>query len=58
MDLSVFYISVFSTICGLIGSAVCGARGRDPMAGFVLGLLLGPLGIAFALLLSRDRETE
>lgn len=58
MDLNVFYISVFATLCGLIGSAVAGARGRSAMAGFVLGLLLGPLGIVIALLMNRDREAE
>lgn len=40
--------------CGLIASAVAGARRGNQTAGFVLGLLLGPIGIAITFLLGRD----
>ena len=41
--------------CGLIGLAVGRTRGRE-FAGFMLGLLLGPLGICIAIALQDNRR--
>jgi uncharacterized membrane protein YeaQ/YmgE (transglycosylase-associated protein family) len=42
-------------VCGAIGGMCAENRGRGP-AGFLLGFLLGPLGIVLALFLPEDRK--
>lgn len=54
MDPMIAYLLGAMVGCGLIASAVAGARRGNPTAGFVLGLLLGPIGIGITFLLGRD----
>ena len=51
LNLTVAYAALGAAICALIGAVVSGARGGNPVTGFVLGLLLGPVGILFSVLL-------
>lgn len=41
-------------IFGAITSKIASDKGNDPIRGFFLGLLLGPLGLLIALLSSKD----
>ncbi|HUW14672.1 MAG TPA: zinc ribbon domain-containing protein [Anaerolineae bacterium] len=41
-------------ICALITAAVCEEKGHSAIAGFFLGLLLGPIGVIISAVLSRD----
>jgi len=41
-------------VCALIAAAICEAKGHSAIAGFFLGLLLGPIGVIIAAVLSRD----
>jgi len=40
--------------CGVIAGAIYKGKGRSQGAGFLAGLLLGPIGILLALVSSRD----
>jgi len=42
-------------ICGVIAAAIASKKGEG-CAGFILGLLLGPFGILFAILSSGNRK--
>ena len=39
-------------VCGAIGAAIMSGKGRSGVGGFALGVLLGPIGLIIALLLS------
>jgi hypothetical protein len=41
-------------VCALIAAAICEGKGLSAAAGFFLGLLLGPIGVIIAALLSGD----
>ena len=45
-------------VCGAIGAAIMSGKGRSGVGGFALGVLLGPIGLIIALLLSRSEENE
>jgi predicted RNA-binding Zn-ribbon protein involved in translation (DUF1610 family) len=51
-----FGIGVFWFICGLIASYINKNRGNNEFIGFLLGLLLGPLGIIIALVTPINKE--
>lgn len=42
-------------LCGIIGTLVMERKGRSGFGGFLLGLLLGPLGVIIALVLGSDQ---
>ena len=44
-------------ICGLIAGFLYRNRGRSELAGFLGGLILGPLGIVLALVTPKDKES-
>jgi hypothetical protein len=48
----VFGLLAGALVCGILGMVVASGKGNGGM-GFVLGLLLGPLGILIAVLLPR-----
>ena len=41
-------------VCGLIAAAIASGKGRSGCGGFAIGILLGPLGIVWALVMSKD----
>ncbi len=41
-------------VCALIAAAICEGKGHSAVAGFFLGLLLGPIGVIIAAVLSSD----
>ena len=42
-------------VCGFIAAAIAGGKGRSGCGGFAIGFLLGPLGIIWALVMSKDQ---
>lgn len=50
MELLVFWL-----LCGVLAAAIASSRGGSGSGGMLLGLLLGPFGIAFAFFLGGDR---
>ena len=46
------YVIVW-VVCGLLAGVINQDKGRTFFAGFALGLLLGPLGVIFALISSK-----
>ena len=49
-------VIIFWLICGLIAAYLYRNRGRSELAGFLGGLLLGPLGIILALVTPPDKR--
>ena len=47
-------IVVIWAVCGLIAGAIASGKGRSGCGGFAIGFLLGPLGIIWALVMSKD----
>ena len=45
-------------ICGIICTVVAQGKGRDGCGWFALGILLGPLGIILALVVSADHKAQ
>lgn len=43
-----------AVVCGAIGGAITSSKGRSYVDGFLLGLLLGPIGIIISALLPKD----
>ena len=43
-------------VCALIGAMIASSKGRSPLIGLFLGLLLGPFGIIITALLSSDQK--
>ena len=42
-------------VCGLIAGAIAENKGRSGCGGFAIGVLLGPLGIIWALVMKTDQ---
>jgi uncharacterized membrane protein YeaQ/YmgE (transglycosylase-associated protein family) len=52
MDPITLIVSIFSGIVlGAAGSFIMEAKGRNPIIGFLFGLLLGPIGLLIVLVL-------
>ena len=47
---------VLWVICGVIGAAVASGKGRNVLGWFLLGFLLGPLGLILSLVVSKNQE--
>ena len=47
-------IVVIWVVCGLIAGSIASGKGRSGCGGFAIGFLLGPLGIIWALVMSKD----
>jgi HEAT repeat protein len=47
---------VFALLFGLVSSAIASQKGRSAPGFFVLGVLLGPIGTACALIVSKDES--
>lgn len=45
-------------MCGVIGAGIAGSKGRGNGTGFIVGVLLGPLGLLMLLLGGRTPEAE
>lgn len=45
-------------VCGFIAGTIASSRGRGFGVWFVVGILLGPLGVLVALFVSRTPEAE
>lgn len=43
-------------LCGVAGMIILQNKGRGGCAGFLLGLLLGPIGIVIALVMGRNSD--
>lgn len=50
------YCLVFWLICGVIAYYIYQGKGRAGLWGFLVGFMLGPLGIVYALARSTDTE--
>ena len=53
MSLGIF---VFWFFCGIISSIVAGNKGRSGFGWFLIGLLLGPVGVVLSLVISKQAE--
>ena len=42
-------------VCGFIAALIAGEKGRSGCGNFVIGSLLGPIGIILALIMSKDQ---
>ena len=49
-------VFAFILLCGVVGALLGGSKGQAGL-GFVLGALLGPLGIIIVLVIDGDRKT-
>lgn len=49
------YVGVWF-FCGLIAAAIYQKKGRSGLAAFIVGFILGPLGVILALLSSTDEK--
>lgn len=49
-------ILIFWLLMGVVSSVVMSQKGRSSCAGFLLGVLLGPIGLIIALVLKKDQE--
>lgn len=47
---------VFWLLMGIVSSVVMSQKGRSSCAGFLLGALLGPIGLIIALVLKKDQS--
>ena len=48
-------ILIIWVVCGIIAAMIAGGKGRSGCGGFALGFILGPLGIIWALVMSKDQ---
>lgn len=53
-----FAIIAFWLICGGIAAWIVKERGGDAVNGFLVGLLLGPLGFVAAFFMGNERQVE
>jgi hypothetical protein len=49
---------IFRVLCGIASSIIAGNKGRSGFGWFLFGCLLGPFGIVFALLVSKQTQAE
>lgn len=49
---------VLWVVCGLIAMLIAQSKGNSAVTGFILGVLLGPIGIIIAAVSSRSPEAE
>lgn len=49
------YIGVW-ILCGFVAAAIYQRKGRSGLSAFIVGVLLGPIGVILALLSSTDKE--
>lgn len=52
------FILIFWICCGIAAAMVASSKGRDTGGWFVLGLLLGPFGLIFALIVSKEGPAQ
>lgn len=50
------FILILSVLCGLFGSWLAQYKGRHPIYGFVIGLVLGPLVIFMIFVKKRENK--
>lgn len=51
-------VLIGALLCALAGSVIASLRGGDPMAGFIVGMLLGPFGLLIACCLCADKPAR
>jgi hypothetical protein len=56
MTVGVFLYLVFWVMMGLVGGRIAAHRGYSPLLGIAVGILLGPVWLALALLVPRRRS--
>jgi hypothetical protein len=49
---------IFWLLCGIASSIIAGNKGRSGFGWFLFGCLLGPFGIVFALMVSKQTQAE
>ena len=49
-------IIVIWLLCGFVAAAIYQRKGRSGLAAFIIGVLLGPIGVILALLSSTDQD--
>lgn len=47
---------IFWCVCGLISAAIASGKGRSGGGWFIIGLLLGPIGVILALVTSKNED--
>ncbi len=51
-----FGVGIFWVLCGLVSAVSASNKGRSGFSWFILGLLLGPIGIVLSLVVSKQTE--
>jgi len=55
MDLMMLVVVGFWALCGIAAAITLSNKGRSGCGGFLLGFLLGPIGLALALVMKADQ---
>ena len=53
---TLIYWIIFWILCGIVAAVIANNKGRSSFGWFVIGSLLGPLGIILALVVSKNEE--
>lgn len=51
-----FGVGIFWVLCGIVSGASASNKGRSGFSWFILGLLLGPIGVVLSLVVSKQTE--
>ncbi|EGR0319993.1 hypothetical protein FDM49_18750, partial [Vibrio cholerae] len=51
-----FGIGIFWVLCGIISAVSASNKGRSGFGWFIIGLLLGPIGVVLSLVVSKQTE--
>jgi uncharacterized membrane protein YeaQ/YmgE (transglycosylase-associated protein family) len=47
---------IFWVICGIIATIIATQKGRDGCSWFIIGFLLGPIGVIVALVIGKEQK--
>jgi len=53
-----FLIGLVWLACGIAAASISAGKGRSGFGGFLLGLILGPIGLAIVLLMGKSQEGQ
>lgn len=55
MEYALCYLGIW-ILCGFVAAAIYQKKGRSGLTAFIVGVLLGPIGVILALLSSTDQD--